>query len=303
MARVLLAVGWHTWDGMVEVKVNGWFGVRFRASYSQSFSALHRDVPRTPSQAPVSPVSHLQAPGHKFKHTKRAIEEAFGLPLHELFSEIDQQPVASGSIGQIHRAVLTEKGAAMAGEGGYLMQRVVPCTCLPYSPVCSRTVQVAYRHSRRCGRCRARVVGGVGVRQRSAAPASTKHERAHTISLLLLLTPLCLAVSAPLSLSGRRARGQHGGGQGAAPRRGRRHPAGLCHHDGGGAPGVHAALPGAPAAGADAVAVRGAAEGAGGRGSGSVGAGRGWAQREGWELVRWAGGCCYLKGSRSLTLQ
>lgn len=58
---------------------------------------------------------HTQAPGHKFKHTQRAIEEAFGLPLHELFSEIDQQPVASGSIGQIHRAVLTEKGAAMTG--------------------------------------------------------------------------------------------------------------------------------------------------------------------------------------------
>lgn len=71
---------------------------------------------RPPHCVPPSRPPALQAPGHKFKHTQRAIEEAFGLPLHELFSEIDQQPVASGSIGQIHRAVLTEKGAAMTGK-------------------------------------------------------------------------------------------------------------------------------------------------------------------------------------------
>ncbi|KXZ44199.1 hypothetical protein GPECTOR_71g560 [Gonium pectorale] len=55
------------------------------------------------------------APAHAFRHTKTAIEAAFGLPLGQLFSFIEREPVASGSIGQIHRAVLSEQGGAMTG--------------------------------------------------------------------------------------------------------------------------------------------------------------------------------------------
>ncbi|GIL43854.1 hypothetical protein Vafri_1448 [Volvox africanus] len=58
---------------------------------------------------------HTQAPGHSFRYTQAAIEQAFGVPVTELFESIDRQPVASGSIGQIHRAVLSDKGAAMTG--------------------------------------------------------------------------------------------------------------------------------------------------------------------------------------------
>lgn len=38
------------------------------------------------------------------------------MPHRELFESIETKPVASGSIGQIHRAVLSAKGAAMTGE-------------------------------------------------------------------------------------------------------------------------------------------------------------------------------------------
>lgn len=57
----------------------------------------------------------MQAPAHGFKHTQRALEQAFDMKLSELFESIDRRPVASGSIGQIHKAKLSEKGAAITG--------------------------------------------------------------------------------------------------------------------------------------------------------------------------------------------
>jgi len=58
---------------------------------------------------------HTQAPAHKFKHTARTIESALGMSVVELFEYIDARPVASGSIGQIHRARLSQKGATLTG--------------------------------------------------------------------------------------------------------------------------------------------------------------------------------------------
>ncbi|MEW5312540.1 MAG: hypothetical protein WDW38_004169 [Sanguina aurantia] len=58
---------------------------------------------------------HCSAPAHTFWHTRKAIQGAFGVPIFELFESIDTQPVASGSIGQIHKAVLSAKGAAITG--------------------------------------------------------------------------------------------------------------------------------------------------------------------------------------------
>lgn len=58
---------------------------------------------------------HTQAPMHGFSHTACAVEAAFGFPLKDLFSEFDPEPVASGSIGQIHRAVLSGAGARLTG--------------------------------------------------------------------------------------------------------------------------------------------------------------------------------------------
>ncbi|KAK9843517.1 hypothetical protein WJX81_006871 [Elliptochloris bilobata] len=55
---------------------------------------------------------HTGAPGHTLTHTRTAVEAAFRRPLEELFDEFDPAPVASGSIAQVHRAVLSARGAS-----------------------------------------------------------------------------------------------------------------------------------------------------------------------------------------------
>ena len=58
---------------------------------------------------------HSAAPAHGFAHTRATVEAAFGRRLEELFDEFDAAPVASGSVAQVHRAVLS--AAAAAGTG------------------------------------------------------------------------------------------------------------------------------------------------------------------------------------------
>lgn len=57
------------------------------------------------------------APKHNFEHTRASVETSFGRTLEELFLEFDTMPVASGSIAQVHRAVLSEEGARLALGG------------------------------------------------------------------------------------------------------------------------------------------------------------------------------------------
>ncbi|KAE8734227.1 AarF domain-containing kinase [Hibiscus syriacus] len=49
---------------------------------------------------------HSKAPEHSFAYTKKTIERAFGRKLSEIFEGFEEEPVASGSIAQIHRAFL-----------------------------------------------------------------------------------------------------------------------------------------------------------------------------------------------------
>jgi predicted unusual protein kinase regulating ubiquinone biosynthesis (AarF/ABC1/UbiB family) len=60
-------------------------------------------------------LSALQAPAHAPLFTEVAVQESFGFDVDDLFSEFDAEPVASGSIGQIHRAVLSDTGARLTG--------------------------------------------------------------------------------------------------------------------------------------------------------------------------------------------
>ncbi|KAK3277444.1 hypothetical protein CYMTET_14549 [Cymbomonas tetramitiformis] len=50
---------------------------------------------------------HQEAPVHSFAYTKTILENAFGAPLEKLFDEFDPVPLASGTIGQVHRAVIS----------------------------------------------------------------------------------------------------------------------------------------------------------------------------------------------------
>ncbi|KAG9438961.1 hypothetical protein H6P81_019126 [Aristolochia fimbriata] len=49
---------------------------------------------------------HTQAPAHSFEYSKKTIEKAFGRKLSEIFENFEEEPLASGSIAQVHRASL-----------------------------------------------------------------------------------------------------------------------------------------------------------------------------------------------------
>ncbi|KAL1325456.1 hypothetical protein HN51_035529 [Arachis hypogaea] len=52
---------------------------------------------------------HTKAPSHKFAYSRACVENAFGRKLTEIFENFDEEPVASGSIAQVHRATLKYK--------------------------------------------------------------------------------------------------------------------------------------------------------------------------------------------------
>ncbi|KAL0406852.1 UNVERIFIED_CONTAM: putative serine/threonine-protein kinase abkC [Sesamum latifolium] len=49
---------------------------------------------------------HTKAPAHSFAYTKSTVEKAFGRRLTEIFDKFEEEPVASGSVAQVHRATL-----------------------------------------------------------------------------------------------------------------------------------------------------------------------------------------------------
>jgi len=54
---------------------------------------------------------HQDAPAHAYGYTKRVLEEDMGHSLDEMFVHFDSVPLASGTIGQVHAASLSERGA------------------------------------------------------------------------------------------------------------------------------------------------------------------------------------------------
>jgi hypothetical protein len=55
------------------------------------------------------------APCHSVAHTRQAIEDSFGVPLEELFESFDEVALASGSIGQVHTAVIRSNAGGTTG--------------------------------------------------------------------------------------------------------------------------------------------------------------------------------------------
>ncbi|XP_057764743.1 uncharacterized protein LOC130985679 isoform X2 [Salvia miltiorrhiza] len=52
---------------------------------------------------------HMKAPQHNFAYTRKTIERAFGRKISEIFDDFEEEPVASGSIAQVHRASLRSR--------------------------------------------------------------------------------------------------------------------------------------------------------------------------------------------------
>lgn len=57
-------------------------------------------------------VLRAQAPRSSFADVSRIVEEDLGAPIASLFTSFDEVPVASASIGQVHRASITVDGAS-----------------------------------------------------------------------------------------------------------------------------------------------------------------------------------------------
>lgn len=58
-----------------------------------------------------------QAPAHSFIYIHQAIEVEFPRPLHEIFSHFEKVPLASGSIAQIHVAILNGSKSPTSQRG------------------------------------------------------------------------------------------------------------------------------------------------------------------------------------------
>ncbi|KIY69170.1 protein kinase [Cylindrobasidium torrendii FP15055 ss-10] len=51
---------------------------------------------------------HSHGKAHSLEHTKKVISRAFNRPFEEIFVEFDDEPIGSGAIAQVHRAVLKQ---------------------------------------------------------------------------------------------------------------------------------------------------------------------------------------------------
>ncbi|GAA5937322.1 Cqd1p [Sporobolomyces koalae] len=80
------------WAGPTFIKLAQWAGSRtdlFPAELCLLFSKLHS-----------------QGVPHSFRHTKRVLQKAFGIPFEQIFAEFRQEPLGTGAIAQVYKAVL-----------------------------------------------------------------------------------------------------------------------------------------------------------------------------------------------------
>lgn len=62
----------------------------------------------------IAAMSHLRTgvPPHSMEHTREEIRRSFGKELEEIFESFDEEPSASGTVAQVHRAVLKDQTIA-----------------------------------------------------------------------------------------------------------------------------------------------------------------------------------------------
>jgi len=56
----------------------------------------------------------MQAPKTSFEDVKSIVELELGRKIDEVYSEFAEEPLASASLGQVHRAILRETGEVVA---------------------------------------------------------------------------------------------------------------------------------------------------------------------------------------------
>jgi aarF domain-containing kinase len=60
---------------------------------------------------------HSNVDPHPFNYTKKVLEDSFGLPLDEVFSELDRKPLGVGAIAQVYKARLQPQIILNQAEG------------------------------------------------------------------------------------------------------------------------------------------------------------------------------------------
>lgn len=65
-----------------------------------------------------------QAPTHSFSFTRQQVEHELGSPLCQIFDEFEKNPIASGSIAQVHRAVLAGQPVAVKVRHPYVVDQI-----------------------------------------------------------------------------------------------------------------------------------------------------------------------------------
>mmetsp|Transcript_40063 Transcript_40063/g.129707 ORF Transcript_40063/g.129707 Transcript_40063/m.129707 type:complete len:423 (-) Transcript_40063:70-1338(-) len=89
-----------------------------------SRASCRPDVFPTPLCAALASL-HSQAPRHGWRHTEREVREALGAPVDQLFEDFERQPIASGSIAQIHRAICRNQTVAVKVRHPAVVRRIV----------------------------------------------------------------------------------------------------------------------------------------------------------------------------------
>lgn len=56
----------------------------------------------------------MKAPKTKYEHIKSIFEEEMGQKIEDIFSEFEEEPLASASLGQVHKAKLRKTGEIVA---------------------------------------------------------------------------------------------------------------------------------------------------------------------------------------------
>ena len=56
---------------------------------------------------------HSNSPKHSFQYTKFIIERDFGATIPEIFEQFNVEPIASGSIAQVYKAILNGRTVAV----------------------------------------------------------------------------------------------------------------------------------------------------------------------------------------------